>query len=71
MKILAVEWRSGRDTVGIVAVGTPDEWKAYIGVAHGLDPEDDARYIASWGAKLSVEEAGAFFPYLPISGYEL
>ncbi len=32
-KILGVEWRSGRDSVGIVAVEHDYGWCAYIGVA--------------------------------------
>lgn len=59
-------WRSGRDTVGIVAVWiTPGkEWTAYIGVAKGTDEGADVAYIRKYGARLTLMEAMAFFPAL-------
>ena len=66
-KIIAKEWRSGKDSVvGIVAVklNHNDGWRAYIGCAVGSDEMVDAQYVADWGAKLNKEEALAFFPYL-------
>ena len=65
-RILGVEWRSGKDTIGIVAVEQSynKKWRAYIGVAKGLSPNSDIHYISDWGAKLSRREALAFFPYL-------
>lgn len=65
-KILGVEWRSGKDSVGIVAVEQSHNkrWRAYIGVAQNLTENSDAKHIADWGAKLNRREALAFFPYL-------
>lgn len=61
--IIDVQWRSGRDTVGIVLIKTElDQYKAYIGFAEGFNDKQDANYIAAWGAKLSLVEAQAFFP---------
>lgn len=66
-KIVKYEWRSGRDTVGIVLVQKDDgRYIAYIGIVDkmtgGFNEEQDAQYIADWGAKLSLAEALAFFP---------
>lgn len=65
--IIAVKWRSARDSVGIVAIHAgrnEDHWKAYIGVSQNTDERTDAIYIARHGAKLDKVEACAFFPEL-------
>ena len=54
-KILGIEWRSGINTVGIVAVESKTgRWKAFIGglpeEGGGEDPDKDAVYIAHWGS---------------------
>ena len=69
-KILDVEWRSGRDTVGIVAIETfGKRWEAYIGVSRSLDELTDIEAIAAHGAKLPWNEAVAFFPHLKKEDY--
>ena len=76
--IIAKEWRSGKNTVGIVAVEQEhnEKWRAYIGaVAHSIpserySEEEDAQWIADYGAKLSKEEAIAFFPYLDADKFD-
>lgn len=71
-KIIAKEWRSGIDCVGIIA--TKDErtgkCRAYIGVAKNNDEETDAEYIHAHGAKLSKNEALAFFPDLATEEFD-
>lgn len=63
MNIIKTEWRSGVDTVGIVLIKNDQgRYKAYIGVAKNFDEDYDAEYIAANGAKLSLDEALAFFP---------
>lgn len=64
-KIIAKEWRSAKNTVGIVAVEQFNgRWRAYIGPAFTLSEDVDAQNIADNGAKLNKKEAIAFFPYL-------
>lgn len=62
-KIIEWTWRSGRQTVGIVAaeVGV-GQWRGYIGVAQDVSEEYDAGFIRDWGAKLTESEARPFFP---------
>jgi len=70
-KILAVEWRAGLDTVGIVAFQRyGDKWRAVMGVARGKEEKDDIRHIAAHGAVLSRREAMAFFPSMNFDLYE-
>lgn len=70
-KIKAVEWRSGTETVGIVAVeGENGLWRAYIGVGKGYSEDGDAQHIADYGAKLSKTEAVAFFPLLDADKFD-
>ena len=70
IKIIATEWRSGRNIVGIILVQSEaGNQRAYIGIW----PEDDfnvtssekevANSIADWGCKLSYEEAEPFFKH--------
>ena len=68
----AVEWRSGRDTVGIVLRydSMVEKYIAFIGVAKGLDENADIEYIYGYGAKLTFREAVAFFPYLKEEEYK-
>lgn len=71
-KIIAIEWRSARNTVGIVAVEQAHDkkWRAYIGPVVHLFPskryseDEDAQRIADGEAKLNKREAVAFFPSL-------
>ena len=71
-KILGARWFTPRmDTIGIVAVETfNDTWKAFLGTAAGHDQKFDERFVASWGAGLSPEEAHGFFPHLDIKAYK-
>lgn len=39
-------------------------YKAFIGIASGDDPDQDANFIAQWGTKLTYEQAKSFFPQL-------
>ena len=70
--LVAWEWRSGRETVGIVVV--KDKYikllRAYIGVAQGLTEQSDCQHIADWGARLTKEEAMPFFPHLKEDNWE-
>lgn len=68
--ILGVEWRTGRQTVGVVAVKIDHGfWCAYIGPAKGDNEEYDIADIRSWGARLNLMEAMAFFPHLDPTQY--
>ncbi len=70
-KIIATEWRTAKKTVGIVAVELAEgTWCAYIGVADGKDAKADARDIADYGARLTKQEALAFFPHLKDMKYK-
>lgn len=61
-KILGAKWRSARDTIGIVAVDAGNgRWEAFMGVAKSNDQVADAAYIANYGARMSKQEALAFF----------
>lgn len=49
--------------VAIVATFGPKSWRAYIGSADGdLDYDAASEQVASWGVKLSEEDARHFFP---------
>lgn len=77
LKIIATEWRNGKDEVGIVLVESEaGSQRAYIGTTFRkydlidalMDNEPneesvDAEYIAEWGCKLSFEEAEPFFKH--------
>lgn len=85
-KIVGIEWRSGIDSVCIVAVEYGKYWQAYIGASrqsfHGVDWEVNPSYdepehheitekrTAEHGCKLSWHEAQAFFPNLDIERYK-
>ncbi len=79
-KVLDVEWRSARGTVGFVLtvnsagqksvrVGCTHTEFSILQLSHGTEKED-AQKIADDGAKLSFEEAKAFFPYLKQEEYK-
>lgn len=71
MKILNSEWRSARDTVGIVLIENDmGKQSARIGVARSPDEFVDAVLIAQNGAKLSFREAQAFFPFIKKEDYK-
>lgn len=68
-EILATRWYTpgfGNSAyqVGAVLVWYPrDNYaQAYIGVAEGLDEEQDVRSITDWGAKLEPSVARVFWP---------
>jgi hypothetical protein len=71
-EIISWKWRTGRDTIGFVAVkdNRMGYWMAYIGVGDGNDEMRDAKRIADYGTKLSKEEAVAFFPELADMKYK-
>jgi len=71
-EIVGVEWRSGVGTIGVIAVEYPSDgyWMAYIGPADGGSETGDIIKIATLGAKLSKQEASAFFPALDSSKYK-
>lgn len=63
--IIAVEWRSSRTTIGIVAVADPDGgWRGYMASTSGTNEKADAEMVADWGGYLNEREARAFFPQL-------
>ena len=69
-KIIQTEWRSGKNTIGIVLVQRNDEsYQAYIGVSLDEGEHEDAQYIADYGGKLIYREAVGFFPTLKESEY--
>lgn len=75
--IIASEWRSGLTyTIGIVAYKTAQhdpslgQWCAAMSLAIYANREVDEKFIAGDGAKLSSEEAHAFFPHLDITKYK-
>ena len=74
-KIIDAKWRTGADTVGIVAFHTikpsigDGAWRAVIGAGQGLSTSEDTDHIADYGARLTKEEAYGFFPELDISKY--
>ena len=76
MEIIAAEWRSGLDTVGIVAYKTSQhdpslgQWCAAIGPAKTGSEIYDQNWIAENGCKLTWQEAAAFFPTLDITKYK-
>lgn len=76
MKIFRTEWRSGNGSVGIVLTRNEEtgEFCAYMGavdpVRGGINEEQDAEEIASYGARLTKEEAQPFFPDVDLSIYK-
>lgn len=82
-KIVGIEWRSGIDSVCIVAVEYGEYWQAYIGASRVRHYESEAVLIneaedhratevrtAEHGCNLSWQEAMAFFPKLDIRKYK-
>lgn len=82
-KIVKIAWRSGIDSVCIVAVEYGHYWQAYIGanrIKHYesvsiLINEPEPHQVteqrtAEHGCKLSWQEAQAFFPELDIKRYK-
>ncbi len=73
-KILAAKWRTGgTGCVGFIAIETlafDGEWKAYVGVASGLNIAADEQHIAAYGCALEPQEAQVFFPHLDIAKYK-
>ena len=71
-EIISWKWRTGRDTIGFVAVKDTrmNYWIAYLGVGDGTDEIKDAKKIADYGTKLSKTEALAFFPELSDMKYK-
>lgn len=81
-KVIDVEWRSAKDTVGIVLtendmgqktarIGTRHyEFASYALIVYPYTEAEDAQYIAENGARLSFKEAQAFFPYLKPEEYK-
>lgn len=63
--------------IGVVAIesgpaqkdGTVN-WKAYIGYGAGKDEKIDQQRIAANGSRLSKDVACAYFPHLPIEGWQ-
>ncbi len=60
--VINYRWSSGTRTIGMVAYKTTGGWKAVIGIAKGIDEQEDVNNIADWGAKMSKFEATTFFP---------
>lgn len=84
-KIIKSEWRSGADSVCIVAVQYEFYWQAYIGasritrfltpdplspIVENEHPMTTEKRVAEHGCKLSWEEAQVFFPDLNIKNYK-
>ena len=70
--LVAYEWRSSRDTVGIVVVRDKHTklLKAYFGWSPGGSEQEDIQHIADYGARLTKEEAMPFFPHLKEDEWE-
>jgi len=71
MKIIGVEWRSGRTTIGIVAVENEEGWNAYMATVSGYNAESDAQFVADYGCYLLEREGRAFFPELNDKPYKV
>lgn len=70
-KIIGVEWRTGRDNIGFVAVEDSGEFIVYIGVGNGHNEAADISHIADWGSKLPESEGRAFFPQFKNKKYNI
>lgn len=83
LNIVGVQWRSGAGSVCFVAVEYGEYWQAYVGpekvapVEFGLLAyqmvhleAETINAVATHGAKLSWQEAEAFFPDLNILRYK-
>jgi len=78
--IIGVEWRSAGRSVCFVAVDYENYWQAYVtapgpiplalGMGATEPPELTETYCAEHGAKLSWQEAKAFFPQFDITRYK-
>jgi len=70
-KILGSKWHtSGTGMIGIVAIKSHEDiWKAYIGIAIGLNEKEDEQHIAKLGNKLNSRVASAYFPNFDINNY--
>lgn len=61
MQVGVVAIKSGRDR---------DKWKAYIGLAGGINENADEQFVAGYGAKIvDKAQAQAFFPDLDIEDF--
>lgn len=71
-KILGSIWFPARaGVIGVVAVVTgPDQWRASIGIAYGVNRTIDEQRIAGNGSPLTVDQAGGFFLDLDIEKYK-
>lgn len=72
-KIIGQYWLGtyGILTMGVVAIETRlGGWKAYIGIAGGIDQAVDLERIAENGNKLQRPHAEAFFPQFKELKYE-
>mgnify|MGYP003499738116 CR=1 FL=1 len=70
MNIIGVEWRTGRTTIGIVAVEDEFGWNAYMASVPGNDEEADAQLAAGYGCYLIEPEGRAFFPQFSHKPYK-
>lgn len=60
-------WNSNGRGICIVAVITEGiDWAAYIGADTGQREDDCIKWAASWGPKLSKEDARYFFPTIDL-----
>jgi|AntAceMinimDraft_7_1070363.scaffolds.fasta_scaffold01077_2 hypothetical protein len=72
MEILDNVWKAGRSCIGIVLVQTEyDGQCAYMEVVPGFDEKTDIQHVASWGTKLTFNEAKGFFPYIETKDYRI
>ena len=56
--------------IAIVAVeGGADDWAAYIGADVGMSEDACVRWTCRHGAKLGRDQAGRWFPQLPLEAY--
>ncbi len=64
MEIIDYIWFTSTETVGVVLGKDPyDGYKAYIGVAKGVNELDDVKRIIEWGNKFPLEAAQKLFTH--------
>lgn len=71
MNIIGVEWRTGRDTIGIVAVEDEFGWNAYLSSVPGGNEHADVQFAKDWGCYLIEREGRAFFPQFSHKPYKV
>lgn len=65
MEKIDYTWFTASQTIGVVLVKDPyDGYKAYIGVAEGVNELDDVKHITECGNKFPLESAKSLFTHI-------